>query len=437
MKNERNLFDAKTENDVSASECVSASDNENGSIKPERDERGSGISSIKANRLARLNSTAPAKRAPEKKFAVKDGSGTDKPAAANKKQDGTRPFKRAERTRTRIYSNAERSEVPRITKKSSHERREAPAKKRSRRSVIHNTDDSNTPRDRKDSSAVRPFVLHKKAIIIGGILALAAACLVFLYLYTIVDEIIVEGCVTCSQAEILKQADLFTGNNIISYDLNSISERIGMIPELTILQIERVFPNKIRIVVFERTAGAAIADIGGSYTIIDDEGYVLRIGVSEPAPGLPVVVGMSATGYTINTRITQTGVDVRTSALIELISALRASDIYARIISIDISNPANVKLNVSNGFTVMLGEAVDLKTKTDRLSKALGIVERDYSMGGTLYIGDSDTVDFHPNPLPPEPSPNLGAAASPDASALPETPEPSEAPAAPDETPAP
>ncbi len=459
MKNERNFFDTKQNDDASASEYANVSTHAEGSMKPERDEHGGGMSNIKANRLMRINSAATAaKRMPKKKFTTKSKSGAVKPAAANKKQDKKRLFKAAEQTQARKHSNAKSSESPVFAKKSTYERGEFSAKHRSMRRKIHNPADSNTSQDGENTSASKLPARRKKPLVICGIIAVAAAFFVFLYLYTIVDEITVEGCLTYNQTEILKKADLFTGDNILSYDLNSISESIGMIPELTVLQIDRVFPNKIRIVVFERTAGAAIADIGGSYTIIDDDGYVLRIGVSEPDPGLPVVVGMFTTGFTINTKITQTGVDVRTTSLIELISALRASDIYERIISIDISNPANVKLNASNGFTVMLGQAVDLKAKAERLAKALEIVERDYPMGGTIYIGDSDTIDFHPNLLPaepspgvnvstspdasampetPEPSPGVNVSTSPDASAMPETPEPSVAPAAPDETPAP
>ena len=270
---------------------------------------------------------------------------------------------------------------------------------------------------RKKTARFKPQLSTRQKLSLAAVAAvlLIAGLLVGGYFLTKVKNITVAGNSRYTAETIINRSGLYTGRNILVYDLGEAKKRIEEDPYLICTGIKRVFPSGLEIGVKERREYGAVAMTGGNYCVIDDTGYVLSVGKRESLDGLIPIYGLSSMGFSVGTRIDMDKSKLRPYTVMEMITALGENSYKIR--EIDISNASNVKLVTTDGVTVYLGDSVDIPSKIQRMFRALAKVDPAKASYAIVYVNTSGTTDLsYPTAAPtetPEPA---------------ETPEPSETP---------
>jgi cell division protein FtsQ len=98
----------------------------------------------------------------------------------------------------------------------------------------------------------------------------------------------VQGVRAVSDDEVRALAALFTGQNIFQVDLDHAAHRASANPWVKEVQVERSLPNRIRIVVIERTPWAVLVAANGRF-LIDHESVVIVPVREGDGRGLPII----------------------------------------------------------------------------------------------------------------------------------------------------
>lgn len=289
------------------------------------------------------------------------------------------------------------------------------------------------PRPRKKLRVSRNVI--EKGVMFCG-LVLMGCILATLYYWLLIQRIEVEGNTTIPRADVLSQAGINVGEHILLVNTGEARARLlenSLIQDAT---IQRVYPDKLRIIIQERQPIAAIAG-GGSYAIIDAEGYVISI---EKSPGdLLEVFGMGSTGFQVNQRLGETG-DFYSNILISVIEALNQAGIAEDMQSLDMTQPLSVNLESKDGYTIHLGQTEDLLDKLANLPAIIQRLEEMGLQGGTIDLAvQGDPVYSPPETAAPE-TDDTQAPQQDDGEgeeAPQQTPAPQESPAAPSDSEAP
>lgn len=154
------------------------------------------------------------------------------------------------------------------------------------------------------------------------------------------------------------------GDQLVRVDTPALAKRVGELPEISSVSVERSWPQTIVVTVTPRTAAAAI-DADGTWWLVDESGVLFGRSNAQPAD-LPVLDAPVADGAEA-TRAA--GVAVLTSlpaALNELVATFSAQ------------SEADVRLGLTSGATVLWGDA----TMGDRKAEVLLALLRE---GATTY----------------------------------------------------
>lgn len=252
------------------------------------------------------------------------------------------------------------------------------------------------PRPRKKIRVSKGTV--EKVVLFCG-LVLMASILATLYYWLLIQRIEVEGNETIQRADILSQAGINVGEHILLVNTGEARARLLENPMIRDATIQRIYPDKLRIIVEERTPIAAIAG-GGSYAIIDAEGYVLSI---EKSPGdLLEVFGMGSTGFQINQLLGESG-DFYSNILVSVMEALEQTGLADDMQSLDMSQPLSINLESKDGYTIHLGQTDGLQDKLANLPSILAYLEANGLQGGTIDLAvQGDPVYSPPESAAPE-----------------------------------
>lgn len=254
------------------------------------------------------------------------------------------------------------------------------------------------PRPRKKLRVSRRVI--EKGVMFCG-LVLMGCILATLYYWLLIQRIEVEGNTTIPRADVLSQAGINVGEHILLVNTGEARARLLENPLIQDATIQRVYPDKLRIIIQEREPIAAIVG-GGSYAIIDAEGYVISI---EKSPGdLLEVYGMGSTGFQINQRLGESG-DFYSNILLSVIEALSQAGIAEDMQSLDMTQPLSVNLESKDGYTIHLGQTDDLQGKLANLPTIMAHLEAMGLQGGTIDLAVQGDPVYSP---PEEPTPESG-----------------------------
>ena len=240
--------------------------------------------------------------------------------------------------------------------------------------------------------------VFEKAVVASAVV-LMFSILLILYYWLLIDRIEVSGNVTLERAEILTTAGINIGEHILLVNTGEAQRRLMENPMIRSARVHRVYPDKLAIDIEERTPLAAIAG-GGSYAIIDEEGYVLSI---QPDPGdLLEVYGMGSTGFQLSEKLGDSE-DFNSAILLQMIQALYKSGVIEDMVSLDITQPLSVNLISREGYTIHVGQAEDLEEKLVNLALVLQHVKALGYTGGTIDLAvRGDPVYTPPQTAAPE-----------------------------------
>ncbi|MPN19744.1 hypothetical protein SDC9_167116 [bioreactor metagenome] len=147
-----------------------------------------------------------------------------------------------------------------------------------------------------------------------------------------------------------------------------------------------IFPSRVRIVVTERKAIAGIVGLD-STVIIDKNGYVLSMAGGTDISDLIQVTGVTVSGFQLGQRLGQ-GNDFSTATLVQIISVLEQYDLTSSIKTIDLTTPLAITMTAQSGLKVHVGQATDLESKMDVLSRLMPLFNSKGITTGTLYLSD-------------------------------------------------
>jgi len=104
-------------------------------------------------------------------------------------------------------------------------------------------------------------------------------------------EIDVRGNAVVLEEEILEASELELGSNIATLDLAPVADDIQKLPWIESVHLRRSYPDRLTVIVVERTPALMLAD--GQLWFVDDGGEIFKPVDTDEWTDLPVVTGMA------------------------------------------------------------------------------------------------------------------------------------------------
>jgi cell division protein FtsQ len=182
------------------------------------------------------------------------------------------------------------------------------------------------------------------ALAAAGIVAAAVWVLVGSPLL-VVRSVTVSGTHLVSRSEVVVASGVQPGTPLIRVNTARAAARIVAIPQVRSAQVTRSWPNRLVIVVRERTPELVLPAYGGGYDLADADGVVLQRVARRPAD-LPLYPTVAPEGAL------RGNPDLVAAAAVlgELPARVRRS-----VISVTAPSPDQVTLHMAGGITVLWG----------------------------------------------------------------------------------
>jgi cell division protein FtsQ len=183
------------------------------------------------------------------------------------------------------------------------------------------------------------------ALAVAGFVA-AAGWVLFGSPLLVVRSVTVSGTHLVPRSEVLAASGVVPGTPLIRVNTARAAARIEKISQVSSVQVTRSWPNRLVIVVRERTPALVLPAYGGGYDIADADGVVLKRIARRPAD-LPLYPTVAPEGALRGNPDLAAAVAV----LSELPAEMRRS-----VVSVTAPNPDQVTLRLAGGITVLWGD---------------------------------------------------------------------------------
>ena len=171
----------------------------------------------------------------------------------------------------------------------------------------------------------------------------------------------------------LRVPDGAIGANLWRVDLSALSDLLqAQQPQLKQVRVTRVPPATLRIDIRERVPMAQVQV--GSWHPIDDEGFVLPVSSAAPIDRLVVLKGVADAKSPLKVGRTHDGERLRTA--LRMAHLLAGSPLLrgARVISIDVGDPAQLRFTLDGDIEIRCGSEIELAMQLKRLRAALDTI---------------------------------------------------------------
>ncbi|GII53946.1 hypothetical protein Pth03_23350 [Planotetraspora thailandica] len=202
--------------------------------------------------------------------------------------------------------------------------------------------------------AVRRTVVA--TLLTGGVVG-AATWVVFFSPVLGVRTIEVTGDTTVPADQLRQATGIKLGTPLATVDLGVVRQRVGSVREVESARVDRVWPGTLHVSVVERTAVAAVQLGPGRAAVLDRFGVILREAAVPPS-WLPVLKVQRLAAGDPATRSALTVLSVLPEAVLNRVREVRAP------------SPKSVTLKLTDGKTIVWGDAADSEEK-GRLLAAL------------------------------------------------------------------
>ena len=189
-------------------------------------------------------------------------------------------------------------------------------------------------------------------------LAAAAVWVLFGSPLLVVRSVSVSGTHLVSRSEVVAASGVQPGTPLIRVNTARATARIVAIPQVRSAQVTRSWPNRLVIVVRERTPELALPAYGGGYDLADADGVVLQRVARRPAD-LPLYPTVAPEGAL------RGNPDLAAAAAVlgELPAAVRHV-----VRSVSVPEPDQVTLHLAGGTTVLWGDTSRAAVKARELT---------------------------------------------------------------------
>jgi len=231
---------------------------------------------------------------------------------------------------------------------------------------------------------------RKKALkTVAVILGVFALLFVTYEIFTL-KTIMVTGCVKVPEEEIVALCGLKTGDSVFFIDTAKAQEALSSDFRIKVLGVTVEYPDRVVIAVKERNPAACIIK-SDTMLVIDEEGYLLEIAEKPDKPPYPAVMGLSLEEYSTGARLGASDafqLDVLCEVLAETANA------GVEIQSVDVSIPADVAIALKDGFTVELGDDLDLGRKLEIAKASVRKLKEMGKTGGVVNVSSGKDARY-------------------------------------------
>jgi len=211
------------------------------------------------------------------------------------------------------------------------------------------------------------------------------------------------------EEKILELAQVQTGNNIFITNIRAIKKRLADNPEIAEVNVRRVFPDKIKIMVKEAKP-VAYAEHESRFLLIDLWGKIIKVLAGEEtkeAPSVAKIEGIEIVSAEPGEGITAEG-DARAGKLFECMEILAGLEMLDKINYINFSDLSDLQLDYDNRLYMFLGSYDNMEYKLKFIKKVIdeNISEYEKALfdyrGDKLYVGPRETPQDEKEDTPPD-----------------------------------
>jgi cell division protein FtsQ len=165
-----------------------------------------------------------------------------------------------------------------------------------------------------------------------------------------------------SAAQIVDAAGLEGHPPLISVDPGAAASQVEALPFIAKAEVERQWPDGVKVKVTERVPRALIAGPGSSWSVVDSTGRTLEVVPAQKLPlGLIVLSAHTATGVVRPARVGRTIGDGAAFAFV--VCRTLPPAFVAQVVSVTEAPDGTVSLGLNSRITVLLGTDSDLNAK--------------------------------------------------------------------------
>lgn len=231
---------------------------------------------------------------------------------------------------------------------------------------------NSTASQKKDKLSKKTLQKKKPFTEIMVAIAIIIAAVVFVLVSGTfdVEEIVVENNQTISTEKMISFSGIQKGTNIFAVSKKNVKNRLRELSYINDVKVKRIWPNKIKLEVVERTADFAL-QLAGSYVYIDKQGYVLEI--STQPPQVPSIIGFTTDLSNIkeNDQLVQEDLQ-KMNMILKIMETAQNVNLEKLITRIDVSNKMNytIYLDTENKIAY-LGDGSQLNIRFLYVKKLL------------------------------------------------------------------
>ena len=219
-------------------------------------------------------------------------------------------------------------------------------------------------------------------ILITLFLLIIAIVLVFVSGAFNINEILVEGNENISTEQIISFSGLQKGMNLFAFSKNTIKSKIKENASVDDVQIKRILPNQIKLIIQERKIEYAL-QLANSYVFINRQGYIIDI--SNTTPNVPIILGFTTdlSNAKPNDRLKEEDLN-KMNIVIKILDTARNNDLENLITKIDISNEENYTVYFDTESKIAyLGNGNELNT---RFIYIKAILKEQQGKSGQIFV---------------------------------------------------
>jgi cell division protein FtsQ len=215
------------------------------------------------------------------------------------------------------------------------------------------------------------------ALALAGLAGFAAWALLGSQLLA-VRSVVVSGTHLVPASEVISIAGVEPGTPLIRVNTGQVAARVDTIRQVRSAQVTRSWPDRVVIVVHERTPAVAVPAPGGGFDLVDGTGVIVLWAAARPAD-LPL--------YPATAPVTLLSGDPDLGAAAAVLGELPAR-IRRSVESVTAPSPDQVTLQLAGGITIVWGGTGQASAKSEELTVLMRTHSHyyDVSAQGTVVI---------------------------------------------------
>lgn len=225
----------------------------------------------------------------------------------------------------------------------------------------------------------------RRALKIVSFILLLCALLFVAFEVLHLRSITVTGCETKTPEDVISLSGLETGVSIFTVDTGKALEALRKDPYIKPVSVDIVYPDRVNITIEERKEAAYIKKDNIVF-VIDKEGWLLNILMNTDTAPYAQVLGLNMDEFIVGKPLGAADM-FQLLVLSKALTEAEASGL--ELVSIDIAIAADVILETKDGFTVELGDDMNLQKKFSLIKSAIAELKGRGKTSGIIDVASA------------------------------------------------